>query len=210
MATVSEIITRAMRMNGTLADGETPSASEADDALTVYNQMQRALFGDVIGVKLEPETAATGAVRYGALYEAGAAAVTLTCPANPKDGWRFGIVDAKGTMNTNNVTVAPNGRKFKGVAATSTVLNTASTYETYFFRADTGDWVLEADQTLTDTVYFPGDMLGGLSAMLAVTLASEYGKEATPVTAGLAKMGQDRFRQRYGRRGAPRAGAPGA
>lgn len=206
--TVSQVITRAMRMIGVLADGETPSAGESDDALTVFNFTQRALFGDVIGVKLEPETAATGNVRYGALYEGGASAVTLTCPANPRDGWRFGINDAKGTMNTNNVTVAPNGRKFKGVAASSTVLNTAALYETYFFRADTGDWVLEADLALSDNVYFPDPLLGSLAAMVAVNLSNEYGKAAPEVVVGNAAYGGKLFRSIYGRRGTARLGSP--
>lgn len=199
--TALQIITRAMRMNGTLAASEPePASSEADDALTTLNQLQRSLFGTIIGVKLEPETAATTTVRYGALYEAGAAAVTLTCPANPRDGWRFGISDVKSGFATYNVTVAPNGRKFKGLA-TNTTLATADTYETYFFRTDTGDWVLEADWLISDTVYFPDELLSGLVAMLAVELAEEYGKVPSQIAVARAAAGRERFSLRYGRRG---------
>ena len=205
--TVLQTVTRASRMIGVLASGEELAAAEADDALATYNRTQRAMFGDVIGVKLEPETAATGTIRMGALYQAGAAAVTLTSPANPRDGWRFGIVDALSNFSTYNVTVAAGGHKFKG-ATGSTVLDTDDTYETYFFRADQGDFVLEADQALADTVYFPDDMLAGLEAIVAVAMANEYGKEPPAATLGMAKMGQDRFRCRYGRRGTPIAGSP--
>jgi hypothetical protein len=208
--TVTQVITRSLRMIGVLADGETPSSGEADDALSTFNLTQRGLFGDVIGVKLESETGATGNVRHGAMYQCGASAVTLTAPANPKDGWRFGISDAKGTINTNNVTVAPNGRKFKGVAASSTVLNTANLAETYFFRQDTGDWVLEADLTLTDNVYFPDHLIIGLSAMVAVNLAPDYNREVAASIVNLAGQGRLMFLQQYGRRGAARLGSPAA
>lgn len=198
--TVEQLITRSTRMMGIIGDGATLSASEADDALTVFNQVQRSLFGTLIGVKLSPETVATGTVRNGALYESGAATATLTCPANPKAGWRFGVSDARGTLSGNAVTVAPNTRKFKGSTSNAT-LNTNGLSETYFFRDDTGDWVLEADLALTDNVYFPDELMGGLAAMLAVALANEYGKEAPPATQRRATEGEAAFAHRYGRAG---------
>ncbi len=198
--TVDQLITRSLRMLSVLGDGVIAAASESDDGLTVFNQVQRGLFGTLIGVKLAAETAATGNIRNGALYEAGAAAVTLTCPANPKAGWRFGVADAKAALASNAVTVAPNGRKFKGVATNGT-LNTNGLSETYFFRDDTGDWVLETDLTLTSNVYFPDELMGGLAAMLAVALANEYGKEAPPATQRNAQRGEMNFLHRYGRAG---------
>lgn len=204
MTTVSELIVRAMRMNGVLADGANPTAEEASDALLVFNQMQRSFFGDLIGTKLEARAGATGTVLQGAMYQVGALAVTLTLPSAPKDGWRFGVADANNGLATYNCTIAPNGRKIED-STSSLVLSTASTYRTWFFRADTGDWVREKDLEASDTIYFPDDLIRGLSGMLAVALAEEYGREPTAIAAGSAQRGEALFRERYGRRGSARS-----
>lgn len=198
--TVAQLIARSMRVISILGDGETATASQSADAVEVFNQLQRSLFGTSIGVKLSSETITTTTIRNGALYEAGSATATLTCPANPKAGWRFGVADSKAALAAFPVTVNPNGRRFKGSAANGT-LNTDGLSETYFFRDDTGDWVLEADLALSSTVYFPDELMGGLAAMLAVSLANEYGKEAPPATQRRAAEGQLAFIHRYGRSG---------
>lgn len=205
--TAQQALTRAMRMNGTLADGETPTAGEANDGLDVLNQFQRGLFGDLIGTKLEPIQASTTTGMYGAQYQGIGSAFTLTLPDNPKDGWRIGVTDAALGFATGNATINRNGRLLEGAAANLT-LSTNGTTRTWFYRIDTGNWEREKDLALSDTIYFADDLIGGFCAMLAVQLANEYGKEAPPATVAAAKLGRERFQQRYGRRGAPRAGQP--
>ena len=201
--TVQQGITRAFRMLGILGEGQTPSAAESSDALDVFNQVQRGLFGDLIGVKLEPVAASTTTGMYGAVYQGIGAAFTLTLPDNPKDGWRVGVADAALAFATFNATIARNGRLLEGAAANLT-LNANGTNRTWFYRTDTGNWEREKDLALSDNIYFADDIITGFCAMLAVSLANEYGKEAPATTIALAKDGAERIRTRYGRRGTSR------
>jgi hypothetical protein len=154
----------------------------------------------VIGPRLEARAGATGTVLNGAVYQVGATSITLTLPANPRDGWRFGVADATGTLSTFNTIVAPNGRQIEGASASLT-LSTNDTHRSWFFRGDTGNWVREADFAASDDIYFPDDLIRGLSGMLAVALAEEYGREPPAIAIGTAQRGEALFRERYGRRG---------
>ena len=206
--TVEQCLTRAMRMNGTKAEGEAMTAAEADDGLLVFNQTVRGMFGRIIGVKLETYAGSTTTARHGAMYEVGGAAYTLTAPANPRDGWRWGWAD-RGSLATNNLTVNPNSQKIDAGTANLTI-NTLNDNRVYWFRGDTGNWEKERDLLLTDNAYFPDEMVGYLTAIVAQALCTEYGRDPSEVVKALANAGLDAFKERYGRRGMPRAASPAA
>jgi hypothetical protein len=165
--TASQAIDRAMRRLGVLGEGASASYAEANDGLTVLNFTLRGLFGDQIGVKLEPVAASTTTGQYGAMYQGIGAAFTLTLPDNPKDGWRIGVTDAALAFGTFNATIARNGRLLEGAAANLT-LSTNGTSRIWFYRTDTGNWEREKDLALSDNIYLADDCMTGFVAMLAL------------------------------------------
>src|SRR5437868_1251208 len=96
--TVLGVISRAFRLYGTLeGQGATADADDAAVGLIAFNAMKRAWMGTLIGPRLSPIslTGVAGQAENGGEYMIPTgAAFTLTAPANPKPGARFGVVDA--------------------------------------------------------------------------------------------------------------------
>ncbi len=199
MTTVTQCLTRALRLVGVKGAGEAMDAEEAADALDVFNDTLRALFGVHIGGPLSLY-AASGDVTAepGYIYEGGVTARTITLPEYPQDGWRVGFADA-GSFATANLTIARNGRKIGGSAANVT-LSTLNDNRTYFYRADTGNWERERLLALADTIYLPDDLTDAVTAIMAIALAPEFRGVATPTVLQAAYNGQGRLRARYGSR----------
>lgn len=206
--TVREVIKAALRQMGGLASGDEPAADEVTDALTAYNNMVRAAFGTIIGPRLSPQAAAASlTAEPGGQYQIAASAMTITLPANPRNGARVGVVDANLNFATNNCTVSRNGRLLEGAAANLT-LSVAGTNRTWFFRGDTGNWTREADALIDDTPYFPDPLVSYLPAMLAMHIVSEYGGEIRPDVVAKAIEGREAFKRVFSRRGRNQADAP--
>jgi len=190
---VQDLIKRALRELNTYAAGQSPTGAELTDALSSYNTMLRSMFGVAVGPRLLPIVAgaSTSAIN-GGLYRT-AAGITLTLPANPRDGSRFGVSNNSGA----SVTITANGWRIAGAASVSVATGTNATY---FFRGDTGAWTLEADQALTDATIFAPDMDEHLVFMLAARLQAGYSDAPPPPTViALAQAGEVAFVQRYGR-----------
>ena len=202
--TVKDVIKRAMRMHGALASGADPDATESADYLIAMNTMKRAMFGTLIGPRLSPQPApgtAAQAERGGEYEVVATAAFTLTAPANPRSGSRFGVVDAALNFATFNCAVSAPGRLINGVAG-NYVLNTNGARQRFWFRGDTGNWVLEADYvTIFDVIEFPDPLIAYLPYMLAVVIAPEMGNAVTPLIAGGAQEGREAFARAYASRG---------
>lgn len=206
--TVLDIIKRAMRMNGTLAADDDPSASEAQDSLLAYNQMVRSLFGTVIGPRVSPGQAIVDLTAIsGRVYTVGAQTVTITLPYNPRSGARVGVADGNAGLATYNATINRNGRLLEG-SASNIVLDGNGTVRTWFYRGDTSNWERERDLDLTDTPYFPDELISRLPWMLAFMLASEFGADLRPDVAQQATEGRQHFNRIYGRNGRVRADMP--
>lgn len=61
MAVVLDVLKRALRMNGVIAEGETPGAAQADDALITFNGMLAGWEG--VGIRLGvPQLALTDTI----------------------------------------------------------------------------------------------------------------------------------------------------
>jgi hypothetical protein len=208
--TCRDIIKRAARMNGAIATGDDPEADELADAFVALNTMTRALHGDVIGPRLTSlSMAATMQAENAGLYQAAlAAAATLTAPLKPRNGSRFGIVDVNANFSTYNATIARNNQLLEGAAA-NIALATNGSQRVWFFDADTGNWVREADLSSVDvSPPYPDRLLAFLPAMLAVFVGPEIGGEIRPDVVSAASLGMQSFAKNYGRRG--RNGLDGA
>lgn len=206
--TVRDVIKRSNRLMGALATGDDPSADEMNDALMSYNSLVRSMFGTIIGPRLSALTAGASLTgEPGGLYQVGSAAITLTLPAQPRNGARIGVVDANLALSTNACTVNRNGRLLEG-AASNITLNTNGTSRIWFFRGDTGNWVREADALADDVVYFPDPLAAYLPDMLAVYLAGEFGSDIRQDVVFKAMEGRQAFARTYARRGRNSMDAP--
>ena len=90
--TVRSIIQAAQRKFGALVSGDNTSADEMTDGLEAYNGLVRAIQGG-IGSRLsnQPALTVSATAEVGGLYRGPASSITITCPANPRHGARFGV-----------------------------------------------------------------------------------------------------------------------
>jgi hypothetical protein len=175
-----DAISRAMRLNGALGSGDTPTAEEMADALVAANALKAAWFGTLIGGRLTEQSVAgtlAQAENGGEYAIPGGAAFTLTAPLNPRSGSRFGAVDASGDFATHNLTVAPNGRMIEGGTA-NLVVSANGDNRRWWYRGDAGNWVREAAWADENAALeFPDALCAYVPYMLAVVMAAEYGTE---------------------------------
>lgn len=177
--TVRDVIRRARRL--LLGDVRNSSGTEAINDLEAYNAMVRGMLGHGLGNALRPATSEAGQAYAGGIYTD----TTLTAPLKPQDGARFGVAAAS--------TVSASGSTIEGAASVSAVAGAS-----WFYRADTNNWVLEEDLGLSDTPFFPADIIAGLPALLALELAGEYTDGKVPDSVvGQAESAGRRLKQRY-------------
>ena len=209
--TVLGVICRAFRLYGTLAAEATPDADDAAAALIAFNSMKRAWMGTLIGPRLSPLalTGAAGQAENGGDYMIPTGApFTLTAPANPRNGARFGAVDANLSFDSYPLTVARNGRLING-AASNAVVSTAGAATRWWYRGDTANWVAEADSpSLSSVIEFPDPVIAYMPYMLAVMAAAEFSAALTPEVRAGNLEGRAVLARIYGRRGRGRPEGP--
>lgn len=200
--TALDIIQSAQRMLGAIGQGDTASADEADEGLLALNRMINGMYGFQIGPMLTPATLGVSATgQSGRMYIVGSAAVTLTLPLNPRAGARVGFADGNVGLSGNNLTVARNGRLLEGAASNLTI-STNSTTRSWFHRPDTANWVKETDLLITDSPFFPDNLIAYLPYMLAVYVSAEYADQnLTEAVAKRSQLGYAAFANAYGRHG---------
>ena len=202
--TVLGVISRAFRLLGIVAAGATPDADDAAAGLVAFNAMKRAWMGALIGPRLSPITVSgvSAQAETGGDYQIpGGAAFTLTAPADPRAGARFGVVDVDLAFDSHPLTVARNGRRLNGAAADAVIATSGATMR-WWFRGDTGDWVAEADSpSLSSAIEFPDAAIAYFPYLLAVVLAAEFSAELTPEVEAGALEGRAVLARLYGRRG---------
>ena len=201
---VLQVLQRAHQMMGQVNGNISPGADDQVVLLQGYNAMKRAWFGTLIGPRLSAIglNGANGQAENGGEYMIpGGAAFSLNAPVNPRAGDRFGVIDASLNWATNNLTIAPNGRLING-SASSLVINTSGANARWWFRADTGNWVLEADATsLTSVPEFPDEIIAYLPYMLALAVAASFSGDLTPEVRAAGLEGRAVLARKYGRRG---------
>ena len=95
-------------------------------------------------VKVTGDSPVTGVAGAGYFMNTTSGAITLTLPASPTIGDEISFIDYAGTFDTNNLTVARNGKNINGTAADLTVA-TERAANTLVFTDNTQGWLLKSN-----------------------------------------------------------------
>lgn len=224
MTTALSLITSALREGNLIPVGTVPTSAEQTEGLERLNRLILGTFGTMMGENLEdwmvpqPQRTAPVAANYPQLPLAqnaptsvtryppnnsrliwGGVTTTVYFPEAPNDGSRMALVQGSGLGSGGAsdaiLTLNGNGRLIAG-AGTATVLNPAPVTQ-WFYRADTGNWVVVADMALTSECPFPPELDDLWICRLAMRLAPRYGKTTAPETERVDKAMSRVFRARY-------------
>lgn len=224
MTTALSLITSALREGNLIPVGTTPTSAEQTEGLERLNSLITSTFGTLMGEGLsdwvvpQPQRTASVAANYPQLPLAqnapasitryppnnsrliwGGVTGTIYFPEAPNDGSRMALVQGSGLGSGGAsdaiLTLNGNGRLIGG-AGTATVLNPAPATQ-WFYRADTGNWLVVADMALTSSCPFPPELDDLWICLLAMRLAPRYGKTTAPETVNTMKDMKRVFRTRY-------------
>jgi len=95
-------------------------------------------------VKVTGDSPVSGAAGAGYFMNTTSGAITLTLPGSPTIGDEISFIDYAGTFDTNNLTVARNGKNINGVASDLTVA-TERAANTLVFTDNTQGWLLKSN-----------------------------------------------------------------
>jgi hypothetical protein len=198
---VRDVITRAMRLNGSVGSGDTPTSEEMADCLEAFNTLKRSWFGTLIGGRLTQQQAYASVENGGEYVIPALTAATLNTPAGPRAGARFGVVDATLSFATYHCTIIPQNSLIEG-AATPLVLSTAGDNRRWWYRGDTANWVREADWTdPSNAIEFPDALIAYMPYLLAVVIAPEFNTEIRQDVLAGATQGMAAMARAYAPRG---------
>ena len=93
-------------------------------------------------VKVTGDSPVSGVAGAGYFMNTTSGAITLTLPGSPTIGDEIAVVDYAGTFDTNNLTVARNGKNIQGSAADLTVATERAGF-TLVFTDNTQGWLLK-------------------------------------------------------------------
>jgi hypothetical protein len=221
MSTAAELIQRGYREDNIVPIGESPTAAEQTEALTVLNNIISSLYGFELGEQLmdwpvpPPQRTAPVSAHFPLRpykddlpanvwpYPPGNTRLMTSITANtavylqqhPNDGARVSFVNVG--MGAFTLTLNANGRLIEN--ATTAALTSAESPRSWFYRADLGNWQRIADLLAGDQSPFPAEFDDLLICRLSMRLAPRNGKQASDETirrAGelLVKM-KSRYRQ---------------
>jgi hypothetical protein len=210
---ISLILTDAFRESNILPLGKEPTENQSTEALRLYQQNIRAIYGDDAGEKLADWPLGTfgyESPNYGPNYTpyciehpeinrrliaTNTEAKTIFLTPFPQDGSRMAIADPFARLTDVPVTLDANGRTIEGGA--SVLLDVNGTFQEWFYRADKGDWVKLTSLVATDENPFPDDFDIFFICGLAMRLNPRYGREMDPQTATVYKANRSQFIARY-------------
>ena len=95
-------------------------------------------------VKVTGDSPVSGAAGAGYFMNTTSGAITLTLPGSPTIGDEISFIDYAGTFDTNNLTIARNGKNINGSAADLTVA-TERAANTLVFTDNTQGWLLKSN-----------------------------------------------------------------
>ena len=213
MTIVSQIITEAYRESNNIAIGQTPTAAEQAEGLSLFNRFLKSVFGNEAGDPYVPISIGTHNVISPMYYTLTSLPTGWYPPRNsrivfnndtsqilnlnpyPEDGERFAINDASNNFATYPVTLNGNGRLIDG--STQVVLNVNGTVKEYFYRADTNTWQTINDLTLTDIFPFPVEFEDLFVIGVALRVNPRNKQEIDPQSVQAYKRLRSMFRARY-------------
>jgi hypothetical protein len=192
MTTIRDIITRAHRRANITDAGEALSSEDAQNGL---DELQELVFA-LPGMRHWTDVLAT------ANYTAGenerircSSGVTVTVPTTVSSAQTV-------LFCCNDVELICEGYDDRAPkdGARVQVITSANVSTTYYYRADTGEWVTASGLTLAGDVPLNADMHGYLNAMLCLRLCDAQGVQAPPAVVLDAQTGATAMRARYGKR----------
>ncbi len=219
MTIATDLVTRAYREINLIPTGDSPTTAEATEGLTLLNNVIDILFGNIIGENLAewpvppPQRTDPTRAQYPlfppesdvslTVYQAPPANVRLMCsisaattlymPHNPADGARVSFANVG--MSAVTLTLDGNGRKIE--AATTLAVTNSATTKRWFYRGDTGNWVLLAALAGSDTPPLPSEYDDYLAIGTAIRLAPRHGKVVSSESLAMYKMQQAAIKARY-------------
>jgi len=143
-------ITTANLAEGVL-DTDLSSVSASDDTLASAKAIKTYIDAEVAGAggggggtswQAEKTGNFTATAGEGYFINTTSAAITATLPTSATLGDEITLTDAKGTFDTNNLTVARNGHKIQGLAEDLTVSIERAGFTLVYFNVDEG-WILK-------------------------------------------------------------------
>lgn len=222
MTTTTAIIKRAYRESNLIALGFDPSTAQNTEGLELLASMVAGVFGFDTGEKLHDWTVGTVGQedpdnswteqdwKYprsnSRILLAHTTAQTIYLPEDPDNGARIQIVDVHGALATYNVTLNGNGRSIQ--SALTQVLNTNDLVRTWFYNADTADWVIVQGLALAVEMPFPTEFDDYFIIKLAGRINPRYGRALTAESLMRLQELQGMLEARYKQTSA--VGAPNA
>ncbi len=218
MTIATDLVTRAYRELNLIPTGDSPTTAEATEGLTLLNNLVDFCIGTLIGENLAewpvppPQRTDPTRAQYPlfppesdvslTVYQAPPGNVRLMCsittattlymPHNPNDGARVSLANVGMTAT---LTLDGNGRKIE-TASTLAVTNSATT-KRWFYRGDTGNWVLLATLAGSDTPPLPIEYDDYLAIGTAIRLGPRHGRTVSAESLAMYKMQQAAIKARY-------------
>lgn len=209
MATVLDIVRDGYRESNLIAISETPSGSQGEEGLVLFNRILASVFGAEVGenllsINLGPEsvTETFGPEKTipsnSRLFCNLTSAETVFLPKEPEDGARFSFIDIAGNFATYPLTIDGNGRRIEGLL--SKTYNTNSAKYSLLYRADEGNWALVSPLELTDlfplATEFEDFFVTGLAIRLNPKYIQNTASETVEAYRKVARALKARYRQK--------------
>ncbi len=213
MTTALDIIKQAYRESNLIAIGTDPTEAEQTEALPRLNTIVSSVLGAEVGEQLNDWPVGTVGIENAEGWTSnqwkylpanirvivnGATAQTLNLPPMPSDGARVAVVDVRGTLAAQPITLNGNGRLIEG--ATSVVLSTNNLARSWLYRADLGKWMRVEALSLGSEMPYPIDFDDVFISMLAMRLNPRYGRSVDQQTVATYDRAVRRLKGRYRQR----------
>ena len=215
MTTVAQIIDDAFRVSNLVGAGRSPTDVEKTEALRYLSRIVKSTFGNEAGeaftnvpVGSEDIERPVGYPWYDTIPDNDwfvpenirvmanvKETVNLYLNPNPDDGCRFALIDVAQSLENFPINVYGNGRRIEGQKAI--VLNQNGTNKEWFYRADTGNWVLYTPLELTAEFPFPEEFDDFFIITLAMRINPAYGKALDPQSGEMLRRSKSQLRARY-------------
>lgn len=205
MATASDIIVAAYRESNLRAAGQSLTAAQEAEGLSILNGLLPAVVGNEVGNEFTDYN--VGGQWDDILWDYApedarlvlnlSGAKTLKLHPRPYDGQRLAIVDAGETLATYNLTLNGNGRLIEG--ADSLVLDTDGDRREWLYRADLGEWKRLTALELATDMPFPREFDDYWSVLLAMRLNPRHGRDLAQSSAAWLQSMSNRIEARYRR-----------
>jgi hypothetical protein len=223
MSTAGEVIAQAFREGNFTAVGATPTAEEIAEALPRLRNLLATLYGNeageayrdwyvpsalVVAAPLrspfapasDPAVSSADSWAYPAqnvrLLVKTTIARTVYLPANPSDGARIMVLNI-GSTGSLNLTLDGNGHLIDAATTkTDTLTNLSGKW--WFYRADRGEWLVQAGIASESTpMPLPDEFDDYFVCGLAIRLSTRFQVKVDDATVARFNSMQRRFKQRY-------------